>query len=132
MHCMNRRREGARGKRPQCGILLPLRRSSCISHRHNDREHDGSEGPDRVEDEKLPDRGAHTKGDEVEVNLGMVGHEVEEGHQLVLVHEGHEREDGAERRHHEHHLDGAQVLLFRDGGAGVKCTGLTVSICVEC
>lgn len=83
-----------------------------VAHRHDDGEDHRPEGPDGVEDEQLPDGGAHPERHEVQVDLGVARHEGEEGVQLVLVHQGHEREDGAECRHDEHHLDRAQVLQW--------------------
>lgn len=60
----------------------------------------------------------------------MVGHKAEERHQLVLVHQRHERKDGAERRHDKHHLDGTQILTLikkvdRGGGKAAPVTNKT-------
>lgn len=77
------------------------------THRHDDGENHGSERPNGVEDEQLPDGRAHPEGHEVQVDLGVVRNEVEERYQLVLVHQRDEREDCAERRHDKHHLDRA-------------------------
>ena len=104
--------------------------------RHYDGKNHGSEGSDGLEDQQLPYRGAHSKGHKVQVDLRVIGHEVEERHELVLVHQRHEREDRAEARHQEHHLDGAQVLFIDSCGVmreGLACARYNVlSVTCRC
>ena len=88
----------------------PAPRLTTRTDRHDDSEDHSPERSDGVEDQKLTDGRAHPESYEVEVDLRVVGHEPEERHELILVHQRHEREDSAECRHDEHHLNRAQVL----------------------
>lgn len=82
--------------------------------RHDDGEHDGPEGLDRVEDEHLPrrrgDRGDYVVPDRRRVRP----HELDHGRQLILEHQSGDGDDDGAAVHAEHHLVGRRLVVFVD------------------
>lgn len=68
-------------------------------------------GPTSVEDEQLAHCRANAKNKQMDNHLRVILNKFQLCHELLLVHEGDEGEDGGERVHDQHHLQRAQLLV---------------------
>mmetsp|Transcript_38383 Transcript_38383/g.89236 ORF Transcript_38383/g.89236 Transcript_38383/m.89236 type:complete len:161 (+) Transcript_38383:348-830(+) len=88
---------------------------------HNQREDNGSEIFDGVENEKLTHRRAHRKQKKMQMYLWMAAEKLKCAAKLVVVDERYERQDRREGRGREEQLDHAQTAMM------LKHSGLPVA-----